>query len=122
MKPLNPPFNNQKTDSPYRFSEKLPVGLTIHCWKGTADQWTSPLSAHDEKDMVLTFIHYKGELHIARGNDPNELQPASPGLGLLSGGSQALRFQSPSPVQLSAIVLHIPENWIHVFMKDNLNF
>jgi AraC-like DNA-binding protein len=122
MKPLNPPFSNQKTDTSYRFSEKLPVGFSIHCWKGTADQWTSPLPAYDEKDLVLTFINYKGELHIATGEGPDELQLASPGLSLLTGGSQTLRFQSLSPVQLSAIVLHIPKNWIQVFMKDNLNF
>ena len=122
MKPLDPPSNNQKIDASYRFSEKLPVGLTIHCWKGTADQWISPLPAYDEKDLVLTFLNYKGELHIATGNDPGQWQPACPGMGLLSGGSQALRFQSSSPVLLSAIVLHIPGNWITVFMKENLNF
>lgn len=122
MKPLDPPYNNQKTDTPCRFSEILPVGLTIHCWKGSADQWNNSLPAYDEKDFVLTFINYKGDLQVATGNQPEQRQPASPGLGLLSNGKGALRFTSSSPVHLSAIVLHIPEEWINMFMKDNPNF
>jgi AraC-like DNA-binding protein len=122
MKPPNPPFTNQQTDSPYRFAEKLPVGLTIHCWKESADQMNSSLPAFDEKGLVLTFINYKGDLQIAVGNEQEGLQQATPGLGLLSTGSKPLYFKSFSPVHLSAIVLFIPRDWIDVFMKNNPNF
>ncbi|HEX9511682.1 MAG TPA: AraC family transcriptional regulator [Puia sp.] len=122
MKPLTTPLPNQKADTPYRFSERLPVGLTIHCWKESADRLNTALPALDEQDLVLTFINYKGDLQIATGNQQDDLQPASPGLGLLSTGNKPLQFKSFSPVHLSAIVLFIPRDWIGVFLKDNLNF
>jgi AraC-like DNA-binding protein len=122
MKPLTPPFLNQKTDASYRFSEKLPVGLTIHCWKESADQLSVSLPEFDENGLVLTFINYKGDLQIAAGNGPDGLQPASPGLGLLFAGNRFLQFRSSSPIHFAAIVLFIPRDWITVFMKGNLNF
>jgi len=122
MKPLTPPFINQKTDAPSRFSEKLPVGLTIHCWKESADQLNGILPDFDENGLVLTFINYKGDLQIAIGNGQDGLQPASPGLALLSAGNKPFQFRSSSPIHFSAIVLFIPRDWITVFMKDNLNF
>ena len=107
---------------PYRFSEKLPIGLTIHCWKESADQLNRTLPVFDEQDLVLTFLNYKGDLQIATGNGADDWQPASPGLGLLSAGNKPLQFKSCSPVHLSVIVLLIPRDWIGLFLKDNVNF
>lgn len=122
MKPLTTPLPNQKAEAPYRFSERLPVGLAIHCWKESADQLNSVLPVFNEQDLVLTFINYKGDLQIATGNQPGDSQPASPGLGLLSTGNKPLQFKSVSPVHLSVIVLVIPGDWIGLFLKDNPNF
>lgn len=122
MKPLTPVVINQKADTPYRFSEKLPVGLTIHCWKESASQLNGSLPDFDAKGLVLTFVNYKGDLQIAIGNGQDGLQPASPGLGLLSTSNKSLQFLSSSPIQFSAIALFIPRDWITVFMKDNVNF
>jgi hypothetical protein len=122
MKPLTTPLPNQKADAHYRLSERLPVGLTIHCWKESADQLNTSLPVFDERDLVLTFINYKGDLQIATGNPQDNGQPASPGLGLLSTGNKTLQFKSFSPVHLSVIVLLIPRDWIDVFLKDNPNF
>ncbi len=122
MKPLTPPFLNQKTDVSFRFSEKLPVGLTIHCWKESANQLNGALPEFDENGLILTFINYKGDLQIAVGDGADGLQPASPGLGLLFAGNKPLQFRSSSPIHFAAIVLFIPGDWITVFMKDNLNF
>jgi AraC-like DNA-binding protein len=122
MKPLNPAVINPKADTPYRFSEKLPVGLTIHCWKESATQLSGNLPDFDAKGLVLTFVNYKGDLQIAIGNEQDGFQPASPGLGLLSTSNKSLQFRSSSPIQFSAIILFISRDWITVFMKDNANF
>ncbi|HWK04228.1 MAG TPA: AraC family transcriptional regulator [Puia sp.] len=122
MKPLTTPLSNQKAAASYRLSERLPVGLTIHRWKESADQLNISLPVFDEQDLVLTFINYKGDLHIATGNPPDNGQPASPGLGLLSTGNKEFQLKSFSPIHLSVIVLLIPRDWIGLFLKDNPNF
>lgn len=122
MQPLSPSINNQKTDTLYRFSEKLPVGLFIRCLKESADLLDLTLPAYEADGLVLTFINYKGDLQIAIGDRKDHLQQVSPGLGLLSAGNQSLHFRSASPVVFSAAILFIPRDWVDLFMKDNPNF
>ncbi len=107
---------------PPRFTEKLPVGLRITCWKESADQLDMSIPAAGEDGLLLTFINYKGDLQIAAGNGRDGLQQASPGLGLLYRATQPLLFRSFTPIQLSAITLFIPADWIGVLLKDNPNF
>ncbi|MHA4807776.1 AraC family transcriptional regulator [Flavitalea flava] len=122
MKPLTPSSFNQKTDTPYRFSEKLPIGFTITCLQETADQLDITLPSAGQDGFVMTFVNYKGDLQIAIGERRDELQPLSPGQGLLSLGSLPMSFRSFSPVHFSAITLFITRDWINLFMKDNGNF
>ena len=122
MNPLNPSHSNQKTGTPYRFSEKLPVGLSLLCLKESADQLDITLPAFEEGGMVMTFINYKGDLQLALGDSPDLMQQLSPGMGLLSAGGRALRFKSPTPTIFSAAILFIARDWIDLFMKGNPNY
>jgi AraC-like DNA-binding protein len=122
MQPLSPSINIQKTDTLYRFSEKLPVGLHIRCLKETADLLDLTLPAYEADGLVLTFINYKGDLQIAMGERKDCLQQVSPGLGLLSAGNKSLHFRSASPVVFSAAIIFIAKDWIDLFMRENPNF
>lgn len=128
MKPLTPSLINQgigpdsRIDFKCHFFEKLPVGLTVICLKESADQMDITLPAFGEKDLVMTFISYKGDLRIAIDNGQDYLQQVSPGLGLLSAGDKPLQFRSFSPVSFSAVILVIARDWTLNFMKDNDNF
>lgn len=122
MKPLNPSFSPPKTDAWQWFSEKLPVGLTLYYWKGSAESLNSALPVFEKQGLALTFINYKGDLQAVSGSEREITQPLSPGLGLLSAGNKPLAFRSPSPIHFSAIVLFIPREWTHLFMRDNPNF
>ena len=107
---------------PYRFTEKLPVGLRITCWKESADQLDLSIPAAGENGLLLTFINYKGDCQIASGDGKDGLFQASPGLGLLSHASRPLLFRSFDPIQFSAVTIFISEEWIGVFLKNNPNF
>ncbi|HVV06610.1 MAG TPA: hypothetical protein VHC96_20405, partial [Puia sp.] len=86
-----------------RFTEKLPVGLQITCWKETVDELNLSIPAAGDNGLLLTFINYKGDLHIASGDGKDGLFQASPGLGLLSLASQPLLLRSTVPIQLAAV-------------------
>jgi len=122
MKPLNSSLALAGANPAQRHWEKLPVGLRICYWKESTDQLNGSLPAFDQPGLMLTFINYKGDLQIAIGEDPDALQPASPGLGLLAAADKSLLFRSYTPIQFSAISLFIPTEWIDLFLKDNLNF
>lgn len=122
MKSLNVAVNDPEAAPPPRFSEKLPVGLHVTCWKASADQLEMSIPATSEDGILLTFINYKGDLQIALGEEKNGFQQASPGLGLLTHADQTLRFRSFAPIQLSLATLFISNEWIEVFLKTNPNF
>jgi AraC-like DNA-binding protein len=122
MKPQNLSLAHAKADPVKQHWEKLPVGLHICYWKESSDELNRALPGFAEKGLLLTFINYKGDLQIGIGEDPAGLQPASPGLGLLSAAGKPLLFRSINPIQFSAISLFIPGEWIDLFLKDNLHF
>jgi AraC-like DNA-binding protein len=120
MKPLNAAAH-QKTEPRRWFSERLPVGLSISYLKESAESVDISLPPFDKEGLALTFVNYKGDLQVAVGGS-SELQPLSPGLGLLSAANKALTFKSFSPVQCSLVVIYIGRDWINLFMRDNSNF
>ena len=122
MKSLNAVFNDLEVAQPPRFMEKLPVGLHVTCWKGSADQLDMSIPAAMDNGILLTFINYKGDLQIALGEGKDAFQQASPGLGLLTHAHQTLRFRSFAPIQFSIAALFISNEWIGVFLKSNPNF
>jgi AraC-like DNA-binding protein len=107
---------------PPRFTEKLPVGLRITGWKESADQLDMTIPGAGEDGLLLTFINYKGDLHIASGDGKSGLFQASPGLGLLSYAAQPLVLRSFTPIQFAVVTLFISAEWIGVFLKGNPNF
>jgi len=121
MKPLNAVANDLDAAPPPRFTEKLPVGLQITCWKVSADQLDLSIPAM-ENGLLLTFINYKGDLQIALGDSKDGFQQASPGLGLLAQATQPLLLRSFEPIQLSAVTLFISSDWIDMMLKTNPNF
>jgi len=122
MKSLNAVANDPEVAPPPRFTEKLPVGLQITCWKTAADQLDLSIPASMEDGLLLTFINYKGELQIALGNGKDGFQQASPGLGLLTRADRPLLFRSFEPIQFSAVALFISSEWIEALLKNNPNF
>ena len=124
MKPLDPLFTSQKTDARQWFAEKLPVGLTLYYWRESAESLDLALPPFGKEGLALTFINYKGDLQAVSRNEQEQesVQPLSPGLGLLSAGSRRLTLRSSSPIHFSAIVIFIPREWTHLFMRDNPNF
>jgi AraC-like DNA-binding protein len=114
-------FTNHPNQPPPRFSEKLPVGLTITSWKESTEDLNLSIPAR-EGGLLLTFINYKGDLHIASGDGKDGLFQASPGLGLLSLATQPLLLRSMGPIQASVVSIFISEEWVGVFMKHNPNF
>jgi AraC-like DNA-binding protein len=139
MKSLHPFL--PKTDLPSHWRNRLlPIGLRIACIKGSFDAALDiALPEVEGPGMVLTFIHYKGDLQILPGgrhsgqeahrSEPGRTgepvrrgEPAHPGMGLLSLSGQSLRFQSSAPIQFFAITLFIPADWIGLFLKENAHF
>lgn len=120
MKSLNAAFHDP--GPPPRFTEKLPVGLRITCWSASADRMDLCIPATMEDGLLLTFINYKGELHIASGDGKDGFQQASPGLGLLTRADQPLLLRSFTPIQFAAVTLFISAAWIDIFLKANPNF
>ncbi|MBN9380175.1 MAG: helix-turn-helix transcriptional regulator [Chitinophagaceae bacterium] len=121
MKSLNAVANTLEVALPPRFTEKLPVGLRITCWKMSANQLELSIPA-EENGLLLTFINYKGDLQIASAGSKDGFQQASPGLGLLTQAAQPLLFRSFEPVQFSAVSLFISADWIRALLKTNPNF
>jgi AraC-like DNA-binding protein len=112
-----------KTDPAFHWRiQQLPIGLQIACAKITDEQLDSPLPEFAEKGLVLTFIHYKGDLQIVSGQNRDRREHASPSLGLLSVAGQPFCFQSSAPIQFSAIALFIPADWIGLFLIGNPHF
>jgi AraC-like DNA-binding protein len=133
MKSLHPFLS--KTDPLLHWrNRQLPIGLRIACIKGTFDAALDiALPDIEGPGIVLTFIHYKGDLQILpggrlsgqeahRGEPVRRGEPAHPGMGLLSVAGQSIRFQSSSPIQFSAVTLFIPADWIGLFLKENAHF
>ena len=100
----------------------MPVGLRIACVKIADEHLDVSLPDFAEPGMVLTFIHYKGDLQIVSGHDNSRKEHASPSLGLLSVAGQPFGFQSSNPIHFSAIALFIPADWIGLFLKGNPHF
>jgi len=122
MKPLTQSTTHPKTGLTHQFSERLPVGFTITCISQTSEQLDITLPAREEEGLLLTFIHYKGELQITTGDSREALQQTGPGIGLLSSADKPLRFCSSAPIQFSVVSLFLNRDWINNFMKDNENF
>jgi len=121
MKPPRPLY--PKTDPAFHWRiQQLPIGLQIACTKIADEQLSSPLPEFAEKGLVLTFIHYKGDLQIVSGQNGDRREHASPSLGLLSVAGQPICFQSSAPIQFSAIALFIPAGWIDLFLIGNPHF
>lgn len=102
--------------------ESLPVGLELNITRQATDHLHLFVPPRDGEGLFLAFINYKGDIQIGLGEQPVELQPASPGLGLLWRADQALSLQSSGPVTLSVAVLFIPQAWNDLFLSGNSNF
>lgn len=100
--------------------QKLPVGLTIACTRESSDLLDISLPVFEEKGLVLTYMNYKGHLHILPVSGPE--QQASPALGLLTVSDRPLRFRSDAPVQFAAVAFLIPDEWIALFLSGNTHF
>lgn len=122
MKSQNAVLSPPKAGPSPLFSEKLPIGLHIRCWKVSAAQLDLTIPAEEENGVLLTFINYKGELQIGAAEGSEGLQQASPGLGLMSVARCPLSFRSFDPIQFSAITLFLPVEWMALFLKGNPNF
>jgi AraC-like DNA-binding protein len=112
---------------------QLPVGLKVAVVKESTDRLDLALPDFGEKGLTLTFINYKGELLIVKGDRPDRDgqshgqpdrggQAASPGMGLLAVASLSMLFRSSAPISFSALVLFIPGSWINLFLKENSQF
>ena len=102
---------------------QLPVGLLAAAIKTSADGLELTQPEFDPNGLVLTFINYKGDLHVRPADTPQtEELPASPGLGLLTSASRPLVYRSSGSVHFSALVIYIPSDWTHIFLKDNAQF
>jgi len=122
MKSLNPLAHSLNTGSPHRFSERLPVGITLTCFSQSSEQLDVALPAMEEEGLLLTFVYYKGDLQITTGDGKEQLQQVSPGIGLLSAADRSLQFNSSGPISFSAVSLFIARDWIDNFMRNNENF
>src|ERR1700722_8699234 len=81
----------------------LPVGLRAAFLTSSADALDVSLPIPAEKGFTLTFIHYKGDVHILPGEGPPGIKPpASPGLSLLCHTGSPMQFLADKPVAFSA--------------------
>ncbi|HWB91762.1 MAG TPA: AraC family transcriptional regulator [Puia sp.] len=99
----------------------LPIGLRAALFKESAERLDLALPDSDGNGFTLTFINYKGDLRIKTASQAPE-QAASPGLGLLSRTERPIGFCAAGPIQLSALVVFIPEAWAALVFQDNAQF
>ena len=99
----------------------LPVGLRASLLKESAEGLDLSLPDTDEKGFTLTFINYKGDLRIRTGSLETE-QAASPASSLLSRAGRPIAFRSAGSIQLTALVVFIPEAWAKLFFEGNAQF
>lgn len=74
-----------------------------------------------EKGFTLTFIHFKGDLHIKTAPGDIE-QAASPGLSLLNITDRPIVFRSAGTIQFTALIVFIPITWARLFFDGNAQF
>jgi AraC-like DNA-binding protein len=98
----------------------LPVGLKVAVLKESTAQLALAGPEFGEKGLILSFIHYKGDLFVRPASRSGEGQLASPGMGLLS--AEPLFFQCSAPIHFSALVIFLPDSWIGLFLKANAAF
>ena len=122
MKPQHPV--DPKTTPPLQWQVfSLPVGLRAAILTTSADALDLSLPVPSEKGFALTFIHYKGDVHIRPGEGPQGIKhPASPGLSLLSQTGRPMQFLADKAVAFSALTLFIPAVWARLFFDGNLQF
>ncbi len=102
---------------------QLPVGLKAAFLTTAADALDVSLPVSSERGYALTFIRYKGDVHIRCGEGAHVIQyAASPGLSLLSQAGKPLHFAADTPVTLSVLTLFIPTVWARLFFDGNLQF
>jgi len=102
---------------------QLPVGLHAAAIKTSIEGLELTQPEFDPNGLVLTFINHKGDLHVRPAGAPqSEELPASPGLGLLTTAGRPLVYRSSGAILLSALVIYIPLEWTHIFLKDNAQF
>jgi AraC-like DNA-binding protein len=122
MKPQHPV--DPKTILPLQWQVlHLPVGLRAAFLTSSADALDVSLPVPTEKGFTLTFIHFKGDVHIRPGEGPQGMKhPASPGLSLLSQTGRPIQFLAEKPVAFSALALFIPAVWARLFFDGNQQF
>jgi len=102
---------------------QLPVGLHAAAIKTSVEGLELTQPEFDPNGLVLTFINHKGDLHVRPAGAPQtEELPASPGLGLLTTAGRPLVYRSSASILFSALVIYIPSDWTHIFLKDNAQF
>lgn len=99
----------------------LPVGLRVALFKESAERLDLAMPDFPEKGFTLTFINYKGDLRIKTCTQDVE-QAASPGLSLLNKSEHPIILHSAGPIQLTALVVFIPEAWAALFFQGNAQF
>ena len=122
MKPQHPV--DPKTIQPLQWQVlHLPVGLRAAFLTSSAETLDASLPVPAEKGFTLTFIHYKGDVHILPGEGSQGMKhPASPGLSLLSQTGRSMQFLADKPVAFSALALFIPAVWARLFFDGNQQF
>jgi AraC-like DNA-binding protein len=122
MKPHHPV--DPKTIQPLQWQVlHLPVGLRAAFLTSSAETLDVSLPVPTEKGFTLSFIHYKGDVHIRPGEGPSGIKhPASPGLSLLSQTGMPIQFLADKPVAFSVLALFIPAVWARLFFDGNQQF
>ncbi len=101
----------------------LPVGLQAAVLAASAESLDLPLPPLLETGFTLTFINYKGDLHIRSGHTSDgAAQLASPGLSLLNRAGRPMSFISAGPIHFAGLVLFIPAAWASLFFDGNQQF
>ena len=101
----------------------LPVGLQAAILTAPAESLDLTLPLLPESGFTLTFINYKGDLHIRSGRAADgAAQLASPGLGLLNRAGRPMSFVSAGPIHFSGLMLFIPAAWAALFFGGNQQF
>jgi AraC-like DNA-binding protein len=122
LKPLHPV--QQETEGPLRWQVmSLPIGLRAAVLKDTVEEMDLALPDFNGKGFFLQFINYKGDLRILTGDEgAGASQSTSPGSGLLSVAGRPLRLRSAGPIQIAALVLFLPEQWVQLLLAQNVQF
>jgi AraC-like DNA-binding protein len=101
----------------------LPVGLQAAILTAPAESLDLTLPLLPESGFTLTFINYKGDLHIRSGRAADGAgQLASPGLSLLNRADRPMSFVSAGPIHFSGLMLFIPAAWAGLFFDGNQQF